>query len=148
MNSIVRAVAASSKWRGIQNPNYEKINDSFQVCETYLNIAGNIPLISSVSGLIREDLGLVQMITGLSLALFHAISAYFATAPESEEKCVQQAKIDVAYFRHGVANICRTQLEQAMLVHVFVARIAYDLLGIRLEYPDVPGCLRASMQHN
>ena len=140
--------SARVTWDVIQNPNYKKINKHLRTYEEWLNFFGKIPFVSFISGLVREQLACIEILTGFSFALFHRGLAFSAGTQDIKKKRLQQVKTDMAYCAHGFANIFRAELEQKtfltnlyVLSLLFGTRIAYDWSGIRVKYPDIPSCL-------
>lgn len=99
-----------------------------------LNIAGYVPLVSSISGPLRMVLGKCEVIGGLATAAFMAIAALFDPHPVEKLHQLNRAlEIAVKYTLHGAANLFRGTIEAIPFVSL-VTCLPYDLSGNRVSY--------------
>ncbi len=126
------------------SPDYEALNNNLEKLEKYLNLYGKIPFICMVSGFIRAKLGLMQIVGGLAYALFHLMLSPITIGLQENGKQITFArlKMDLAYCIHGLANILRASIEMSKITDLYIGRVLYDAIGLRLGYPTVPECLR------
>ncbi len=119
----------------------DSIDNAFGWFEHGLNIAGYIPLVSTISGGIRIGFGKLEVIGAIAVAAFTAIKALFNPDPiEKHLQLDKAAKILVKYSLHGAANVLRGTLEVFPFVSL-VTCLPYDLAGNRFSYvrEDIPG---------
>ncbi len=99
-----------------------------------LNVAGYIPLVSSVSGGIRAIMGKIEVIGALATAAFIAVAALFnPDAAQRHAQLSKSAEIAVKYSLNGVANIFRGALEIVPFLSLLTC-LPYDLMGNRVSY--------------
>ena len=99
-----------------------RLDESFQSFEKMLNVFGYIPIVSSVSGSVRQVYGNVQVIGGLATAVLSSLSNQ------------RQAEHGLEIAVHGIANMCRSSVE--MVPFLNLACIPYDM-GNRFEYQSL-----------
>jgi hypothetical protein len=116
----------------IQN-NLNKTLNSF---EEALNIAGYVPVVSSLSGLVRISLGELEIVGSIvAAALIATRSFFFVNASDRERESNKAFEIFIDYSLHGCANIIRGIIERIPFASL-VTCLPYDrLLQGRFVYP-------------
>jgi hypothetical protein len=110
------------------------LDSSLEKFEHALNIAGYVPLVSSVSGVIRAVLGKIEVIGGIATGAILAIAALFNPhASQRHAQLNKAAEVAVKYSLHGVANLLRGTIEVFPLLSL-VTCLPYDLMGNRFSY--------------
>lgn len=127
-------------WDSVVNPDYKAIDKELKRIEKFLNKGGWIPGVSIATGAVRESLGYLEVVIGLSLACFHQAAARFTSDEKTREKFYKSAEIDFSYCLNGAGNVFRGKLEQAplwaipALIYSKLGLIAYDAIALRLNY--------------
>ena len=113
-----------------------KLNNAMAPFEQGLNIAGYIPLVSTVSGVLRHSYGKMEIIAGVAAGALFAIVALFNPNAQARQKGLQKAvEVMMTYSLHGIANICRAWIEVVPFLSL-VTCLPYDLMGKRFAYPQ------------
>lgn len=110
------------------------LDNTFGHFEQGLNIAGYIPLVSSLSGGLRFEYGKLEIIGALAAAAIMCINALFNS--DASEKAVllnKAGEVVIKYSLHGVANMVRGLFEIVPFVSL-VTCLPYDLMGSRFAY--------------
>ncbi len=104
--------------------------------EQGLNTAGYIPLVSTVSGALRANLGKLEIIGSVAAGSLLAIKALFNPTAEGRNRELDKAvEIVITYSLHGLANIFRAILEIFPFVSLATC-LPYDhLFKQRFSYP-------------
>jgi len=105
------------------------------------NKAGYIPLVSTVSGILRQKLGLIQVVSSIAMAIFFAVQSLFLTSPREINAAHANAKHCLSYALHGIANMFRGGIESIPLLGNAVV-YGYDYFEARVGYKTEPQNLR------
>ena len=124
----------------VVNPDYKAADQELKRIDKFLNKGGWIPGVSIATGAVRESLGYLEIVIGLSLACFHQALGRLSKDEETRSKFYKYAEIDLSYCLNGAGNIFRGKVEQAplwaipALVYSKLGLIAYDAIALRLNY--------------
>ena len=99
----------------VVNPDYKAADQELKRIEKFLNKGGWIPGVSIATGAVRESLGYLEVVIGLTLACFHQVVARTTKDEKTREKFYKYAEVDFSYCLNGAGNIFRGKLEQAAL---------------------------------
>ena len=108
----------------IDQPDYELLDKKCRNFEEGLNYCGYFSVSALFSGNLRQIFGVAQVVSSLSLALIHSLSALNALRKRDKidiERLRRQIDFDCVYSLHGVANIFRG---------VFEATSGFAFLGL------------------
>jgi hypothetical protein len=117
-----------------------KLNDALASFEKGLNLAGYVPVLSTVSGTLRSTYGKTLIITGVAGGALLAIVALFNSNAKSRKNGLEKAvKFLMTCSLHGIANIGRSRIEMVPFLSLATC-LPYDLMGTRFAYPkENPG---------
>lgn len=102
--------------------------------EKALNVAGYIPIVSSVSGAVRVLYGKIEVVAAVGTAAISALKALFSDARGSKE-WFGRSVMALDYALHGVANIVRGYIEMVPFLGLALC-LPYDhCLEERVTYP-------------
>ena len=111
----------------------KQLDTTLSVFEKGLNYVGYVPFVSTISGALRAEYGKIEVIGGLAVTAFKAISALFQAGAQRDAS-LERAVEHLTYAWHGVANIFRGIIE-AIPFASLVTCLPYDLSGCRYTYP-------------
>lgn len=79
---------------------------------------GWIPFIGTLPGMLRQFLGLVELIAAVAAVVFNIIRGLFIEEREAKMELLKDSGFILHnYARHGIANIVRGQIESIPLVN-------------------------------
>ncbi len=110
-----------------------KLDQTLGVFESGLNVAGYVPLVSTISGALRVNYGKLEIIGAVAAAGIIAVKALFA-GTEQYNEFNHAVEILFTYASHGAANVVRGIIEIFPFVSLATC-LPYDLLGHRYSYP-------------
>ncbi len=100
--------------------------------EKILNTCGKIPVVSTISAVVRFMFGKLEVIASLAASAIKFIAAQFA--PDADRKALLEAEAAIAlsYAKHGFANMLRALFEVVPIINL--AMIGYDHFASRMVY--------------
>ncbi len=111
------------------------LNKTLSISEQWLNIAGYIPGVSSVSGALRIAGGKTEIIGAVGASAIVALAALSAADSAERRQGLRRAvTILTTYLLHGIANVFRGSIEMIPFLSLMTC-LPYDLLGNRFTYP-------------
>lgn len=124
--------------------NINNMNQIDRAClevEKYLNVAGYVPFVGSITALGRHLLGTVQIIVGLATATFSALAAGYHKIRGNDaqaQNCLNLSFNALNYVGQGLLNNARAIIERFPLLPLLVT-LPYDLSSYKiLKYPSEP----------
>ena len=100
--------------------------------ENIFNKLGYVPVVSSVSGGLREVFGATQVITGLAMTSINSLRKAYAKEETSIGQLQKKVDLSKEQVRHGIANMMRAVLE--IIPFINFSCLCYDLAKVRIEY--------------
>lgn len=109
----------------------EKMIKILAKSETALNLIGYIPVISSMSGLVRMVGGKIQALIGFFVAAFSLFTAFKSV---NKFRALLIFRIGLEHLLHGICNLIRGSIETVPLLSLVLC-LPYDhLLKKRFKY--------------
>jgi len=127
-------------YEGVKNPPYKEIDAKLEQIDSALNKLGWIPGISIVTGTVREGLGYVEIVGGLSGAALRNIAASFTSDKAAKESLYKQAEVELSYAINGLGNVVRGNIEKLPIWDLWAIAVnklvlfTYDLIQFRMNY--------------
>lgn len=114
------------------------INDISVPLEKGLNIAGYIPVVGTISAVVRATIAKVQMTVGAVMAGLNYLGSILARDPQRQQELEKRAVKSLEFVGHGVLNAIRAIFEFVPFVSL-VTCLPYDLYGRKpLVYTSYP----------
>lgn len=109
-------------------------DDAMTQFENAMNVAGYVPILSTISGGLRMTYGNIEVVGAIVAAAFLAIQALFTSDSSAKSDLFNQSgKVLVKYSLHGFANCIRSVFESVPFLSL-VTCLPYDLMGNRFSY--------------
>jgi hypothetical protein len=114
--------------------NQAALDRNLSQMEGFFNIAGYIPVVSSVTGAARILYGKIEVVAGIAAAAFLAIKALFS-GDRSANEWFDKSLMALDYAIHGAANVIRGYIEIVPFFGLLLC-LPYDrCFNCRLAYP-------------
>ena len=107
---------------------YNDLERSLAKVETGFNIAGYVPIVSSMTAPFRASYGKVEIIAALVCATYKFAEGAVTASGESFRESMRIANMA----GHGLANIGRSVVELIPFINLLA--LLYDLIGLRITY--------------
>jgi hypothetical protein len=107
--------------------------------EKCLDFAGYVPIVSTISGGIRINYGIAEIVAGLAFAIFNAVLFLYSQDEKFRRDCIQSLDFVI----HGVVNVARGHIEclrwvnLVCLIHDVFVRAERDNLRLRYDKPII-----------
>ncbi len=100
------------------------LDSHLQATEHAFNKVGYVPLLATITGLVRTVLGLIEIVASLASTIFMLLSAVFSKNTATRNHKVNQAFHAFQYAGHGCSNVFRGVIEAVPFVNLVC--IKYD----------------------
>jgi len=95
---------------------YREIDMGMERIERFLNWPGYIPVASAITGLMRQVVGISQIIASLAIFIFDLFRQIFIMDRRENQLIMNESVKMLEYATHGIFNIFRGQIEAIPLI--------------------------------
>jgi len=101
--------------------NAETLDPALAKIEKTFDDWGWIPVVGTLPGMLRQFLGLVELVAAVAAVVFNIIRGLFIEEREAKMELLKDSEFILHnYARHGIANIVRGQVESIPLVNLIL----------------------------